>query len=277
MSYATPVRVAPSALVVSMSAVCGAALVLPSTGCDDPVPLTPEGGVEADGSTPDASVPAPEASPGTDATFSDDGPGSNEVLLISETRTHGTNGDGYGDDFIEIYNPGSTTITLDASWKVLQLSAQGAACQGAPITMFIGAGQVMPPHAHLLMGGWEYVQSPPADVPLMNSTVNASVADAGSLWIVHGSKVVDALCFYYDATTLGYLSMTCTYPYVCRGTPVSNLPHDGSSQASSAVNAALERLPGGDAGNTQNTGDNAADFHMIMPANPQNLHSPPMP
>ena len=36
-------------------------------------------------------------------------------------------------------------------------------------------------------------------------------------------------------------------------------------------------LCGGDAGNTQNTGDNAADFHMIMPANPQNLHSPPMP
>jgi hypothetical protein len=204
---------------------------------------------------------------------------SAETILLSEVRTHGAGGDGWGDDYIELYNAGGEAITLDATWKVQQQSAQGAACQGVT-TNFMGTGQVIPPHGHLLLGGWEYGMfdpaTPPADAPLLHSTMDVSLADAGAIWIVHGTKVVDALCFYYSDMTLAYLGTTCAMPYVCEGTPISNLPHDGSSQESSSVNASLERLPGAVSG-LQDTGDNATDFHVAMPATPQNLLSPPIP
>jgi hypothetical protein len=197
-----------------------------------------------------------------------------EVLLISEVRTHGKDADGYGDDFIELYNPGSASVTVDATWKVMHHSAQGG-CQPGGLR-FIGGGQVIPPHRHLLLGGWGYQQTPAADAPMINSTMSASLADAGDVSVVHGSRTVDAVCYHYDAFTLDAL-MTCAMPYACEGTPVNNLPHDGSSGASSSVDASFERRPGGPLGNQQDTGDNAADFRAIAPANPQNLQSPPTP
>jgi hypothetical protein len=52
-------------------------------------------------------------------------------------------------------------------------------------------------------------------------------------------------------------------------------PHDNTS--STDVDASVERKPGGVGGNGQDTGDNAADFSTAMPANPQDLASPPTP
>jgi hypothetical protein len=43
------------------------------------------------------------------------------------------------------------------------------------------------------------------------------------------------------------------------------------------VDASLERKPGGSAGNCTDTGDNAADFAAVMPANPQSSASAPTP
>jgi hypothetical protein len=222
--------------------------------------------------TPDATATtSPDAAPAPAPT----GP---ETLVISEVRSHGAGGDGWGDDFVELYNTGDAPVTVDGAWQVKQMTAQGAGCQGAPVTNFIGLGQVVPPHAHLLLGGWEYGKfdstTPAEDSPLLNSTVDYSLADAGSIWLAHGTKVIDALCFYYDDQTLGFLHLTCApTPYQCRGAPISNLPHDGSSQASSSVNASLQRKVGAP-GTLQNTADNSADFQMLMPATPQNLQSP---
>jgi len=252
-----------------------AAIAIPGAGCVDLYRnLPPDDGGVGDGGLSDVTT---TDGAGDDAT--DDAADANAVLWISEVRSAGPAGMGFGDDFVEIYNPSATqSVTLTPSWKIMQQSAQGAACQGAPKTNFVGDGKaVIPPHGHFLVVGWEYVQMPPGDAKLLLSDMNASIADAASIWLQHGSKVVDAICFYYDNTNLGYLNMACPFPYECKGMPVSNLPHNGSSQPTSLVDASLERKPGGAQGNTQNTGDNSADFRMIMPANPENLHSPPVP
>ena len=196
------------------------------------------------------------------------------VLLISQVRTNGAGG--FGDDFVELYNPGNAPVTMDATWKLRHQSSQGGACQ-AEVPRFTGSGQVVPPHGHLLIGGLDYNQSPAKDATFEGVNPGMSLADGGSLWVTHNGKTVDAFCFYYDATSLAVLVGGCNIPYVCEGMPISNLPHDGSSGASSAVDAALERKPGGALGNGQDTGDTAADFQLVTPSTPRNLSSAPTP
>jgi hypothetical protein len=202
-----------------------------------------------------------------------------DILLISEVRTHGLlnagPGMGFGDDFVELYNPGNASVTLSPMWKVQHQSAQGA-CQ-AEVDKFVGGNQVIPPHHHFLIAGWEYAQMPAADAPMINSDVTASLADAGSIRLTFSGNTVDAVCFAYDAGSAMTLAGGCTVGYICHGMPVSNLPHDGSSGMTSAVDVSFERKPGGAAGNATDTGDNKSDFQKAVPANPQNLMSPPTP
>jgi hypothetical protein len=204
--------------------------------------------------------------------------GSDEVLLISEVRSNGAHAssvdDTFADDFIELYNPGDAPIVVDDSWSVWHRSAQGS-CQGDEIR-YRGTGVTIPPRQHLLIVGLSYA-GPAADAPFIGVFPGDSIADAASLWIDHAGKVIDALCYYYDDVTLGRLTGDCPTPYICKGTPVLNAPHDGTKGPSSSVDASLERKPGGAAGNGQDTGDSAADFQGIMPAAPQNLASPATP
>ncbi len=196
-----------------------------------------------------------------------------DKIVVSQVRSNGPDGDKFGDDFIEIYNPGQSPVTLDASWNVWHRSAQGS-CQGEELR-FTGAGQTIPPHAYYLMVGLSYV-GPKGDIGFTNVNPNDSIADAASIRVQHGAVVVDALCYAYDATTLGRLTGSggCTPAYVCHGTPASNLPHDGTTGATSIVDAALERKPGGALGDQQDTGDSLADFLDIMPSHPRNSASP---
>lgn len=197
-----------------------------------------------------------------------------EVLLISEVRSNGSHAstvdDTFADDFIELYNPGDAPVVVDDSWSVWHRSAQGS-CQGDEIR-YRGTGVTIPPRHHLLVVGLSYA-GPAADAPFIGVFPGDSIADAASIWIDHGGKTVDALCYYYDDVTLGRLTGDCPAPYICEGTPVLNLPHDGTKGPSSSVDASLARKPGGSAGNAQDTGDSAADFEVVMPADPQNLAS----
>ncbi len=200
-----------------------------------------------------------------------------DILLISEIRTSGKDGNKYSDEFIELYNPGATPITMDSSWKVMHRSAQGG-CQDAGYgnTVYIGSGLVVPSHRHLLITGSGYLQAPPADALVINPPLYGSIGDAGSVSLLHNNQLVDTVCFYYDAASMSSLT-NCPFPYSCNGAPVNNLPHNGSGQGASASDASIERKPGGALGNGQNTGDNAADFTPIAPAKPQDLASPPTP
>src|SRR5262249_48510818 len=72
-------------------------------------------------------------------------------LLISQLQTRGVNGG--NDEFVEIYNPGTISVTFDSTWKVSARSATGglANCATAGLgDRFSGMGQVIPPHGHVL-------------------------------------------------------------------------------------------------------------------------------
>ncbi len=190
--------------------------------------------------------------------------------MLSQLKTRGAlNG---SDEWVEIYNPTSTSVAFDATWSVQVMNASSG-CASGYATRFTGGNQTIPPHGHILYantGGYSEMATTPAD-----GTYGTGIADAGSVILVHGSTVVDALCFYYDTTTEATLTGTgCAVPYTCSGTPVKN-PHDNTSATDN--NESLERKPGGSGGNTVDTGDNANDFQVTNPADPHDLASTPVP
>jgi hypothetical protein len=196
-----------------------------------------------------------------------------DVLVLSQLQTRGSAGG--NDEFVEIYNPTSVAVTFDSTWKVEARSAAGtlAACAGAAVaTRFVGGGQVIQPHHHLL-----YTNSSGYDgATVGDGTYTTGITDGSSVVLRHNSVQVDAVCFYFDATSMSLLT-SCPTAYVCEGTPVSNAPHTNGSSAGSNVDASIERLPGGALGNTQDTNVNSADFASSNPDTARNLASAPTP
>jgi hypothetical protein len=107
-------------------------------------------------------------------------------------------------------------------------------------------------------------------MPPEDGALAAGITDAASIVLQHNSTTVDALCFYYDPTTLSTISGYST----CEGAPVVN-PHNSANTTN--VDASIERRPGGALGNAQDTGDDSADFQTATPAEPRNSASPPFP
>ena len=192
------------------------------------------------------------------------------VLLLAELKSHGTGG--VSDEFVELYNPGAAAVTVDPTWTLVHRNAITPCAMEPSQVKFVGGGQVVPPHRHMLVAGTAYTGAVAADAPLVNGGFN----DAASVVLMHGAAVVDALCYAFDAASLANL-LTCSTPYTCEGTPASNLPHDNTTSAASNVDASLERKPGGAAGSGQDTGDSASDFVQVMPSHPEDLASPPTP
>jgi hypothetical protein len=168
--------------------------------------------------------------------------------------------DGGNDELVELYNPTSADITLDASWSIMARSS-AAASYG---TRFVRSGQVIPAHGHFLIGGSAYGGI------TRDAALSTGITDAGSVKIVHAGAVVDSLCYCFDATTCAALGGA---GYDCEGTPASNLPHDNTTGGGSNADVSLERLPGGGAGSWWDSDDNASDFHSLAPAEPQNAAS----
>ena len=58
---------------------------------------------------------------------------------------------------------------------------------------------------------------------------------------------------------------------------ICDLPHNNTTGGGSAVDASLERLPGGSGGNATDTNINNNDFTHTNPSTPRNLSSPAAP
>ncbi|HVY49804.1 MAG TPA: lamin tail domain-containing protein [Minicystis sp.] len=190
-------------------------------------------------------------------------------LVLSEIQTRGSAGG--NDEFIEIYNPTASPIDVsDGTWVVSARSAVGTCTSDAEAARFTLHGTI-PAYGHFLATGSHYDGGVAGD-----ATFSSGVTDAASVVLRHGAEVVDAVCFSFNAATQSNLT-SCATPYVCRGTPASNLPHDNTAHAGSNVDASLERGPGGASGNGDDTSDNATDFASNAAPTPQSTTSAPTP
>lgn len=163
-------------------------------------------------------------------------------IVISEFRSRGLNG---GDDeFIELYNPTSTPVSI-TGWSVLT----SANCGSATSLLFtISSGVVLQPGQHFLATSGSGSSVSGADL-----TFAPAIADQGGIALVDTSlEIIDqvGMC----ATTL-YREGTFLPPL------------------SGLVDQSYERLPGSGVACTDSN-DNSADFQLIAPASPQNLSSP---
>jgi hypothetical protein len=205
---------------------------------------------------------------GTDTVVTDASVGS---LLISEIQSRGTGGG--NDEFIELYNPTSVSVTFDSTWTIAARSGAGTCVTNAQAIRYTGTGQVIGPHRHLLLTnsvGYD-------GLAVGDDTYMIALNDTSSVVLNHGTTVIDAVCYYIDASSLANLTSCPGAAYTCEGAPVSNLPHDNSTAGSSNTDVTIERKPGGAAGNGTDTGNSSADFISGRAANAQNLTSPATP
>lgn len=172
-------------------------------------------------------------------------------LLLSEVRWRGLAS--ASDEFVELYNPGNTPVTVTSAWT-LEFRSETAATYSL---RFTGSNQVVPPHGHLLIVGSVYTGPPTGDANL-----TTGVADEGSLVLKNNGNVVDAVCWNCGANSFT--------TQVCEGGQVAVVG------CTSAGDKSVERKVGGSAGNCVDT--NATDdWQVITPSAPQSLSSPPTP
>ena len=168
-------------------------------------------------------------------------------LVVSEVATGGTSA---SDELIELYNPTSAVMPLEGL-ELVYVTASGATVSRRA-AWELGAPD-MPAGSHLLVANELGTYAAIAD-----ATYAAGMAATGgsvALRIQGASTAIDAV---------GWGTAVGTW---LEGTPAAAPPPGGS----------LERLPGGAAGSTADTNDNAADFAVRMVPDPQNSGSPPVP
>lgn len=174
--------------------------------------------------------------------------GGAQHIVISEFRTRGPSGG--SDEFIELYNPTNAPIDI-GGWKINGSNSGGTI--GTRLT--INAGTNIPAHGHFLATN-NATNGYSGSVP-GNQTYNTGVTNDG------GIALLDA-----GNTVIDQVGMSAGSAYG-EGTRLSALTTD--------ADRGYERLPGSSAGSGQDTDDNATDFQITAPSDPQNLSSSPVP
>ena len=182
-------------------------------------------------------------------------------LVLSQLRSRGAAG--AADEFIEIYNPTSKPVTIDSAWTI---DARSTGTVNFT-TRYLGTGGIVPAHGHFLVTGSSYAGAAKSDAAL-----TTGIKDAGSARLLKSGAVIDQVCYSYNAATAAEL-VDVAKSFGCKGTPVSNLPHNDGTSGASNTDVAVERKPGGAAGNCGSTGDDATDWASLTPADPRNTAS----
>ena len=167
------------------------------------------------------------------------------TLLVSEVVTGGTSA---SDEFVELVNAGAATVDL-AGLEIVYVTSTGSTVTAKASWT---AARPLEPGQHLLIANAAGVYASLADATYAGGF--ASTGGAVALRVVGGSTV-DAIG-WGDATNA-----------FVEGTPAPAPP----------ARSSLERGPGGAAGNSTDTNDNALDWSLQATPTPQNLAAPPMP
>ena len=169
----------------------------------------------------------------------------NTKLLISEIQIGGAS---VYDEFIELYNPGSTTIDF-TGWKLKKKSSSGS--QEYDFFSEAKTHLSVPPHRHILIAPNGF-SSTTADINYTTSSI--SIATNNTILLYNSS-----------AELIDKVGMGSAQDFESSSTPN---PPNGQS---------IERNPGGENGNTQDTDNNFNDFIISFIPNPENLSSPARP
>lgn len=168
------------------------------------------------------------------------------AIVISEFRTRGPAGG--NDEFIELYNNSDVPVNI-GNWKISGSNSAG----DASTRLIIAPDTVLPARGHFLAARSGAYSGAVA----ANQTYATGIGDNGGLALLDSTNTIvdqvglSANSAYQEGATLQPLTTN--------------------------ANRSYERKPGGAGGSTQDTGDNAADFLIASPSDPQNLDSPPTP
>jgi hypothetical protein len=168
-------------------------------------------------------------------------PSAPSHIVISEFRTSGPSG--ADDEFVELYNPTGAAVNM-GGWQINKSSN----CGTFTLTLVtIPSNTILEPGQHYLVAA----SGSNSSIPNADQTFSPGIADTGGLALVSSNTVIDqvGMCagtFYHEGNFLQPLKGTSNQSY--------------------------ERKPGGDTA-CYDTTNNASDFALISPANPQNRNS----
>ncbi|HZN03901.1 MAG TPA: hypothetical protein VFD06_09985 [Candidatus Polarisedimenticolia bacterium] len=175
-------------------------------------------------------------------------------LVISQVQTQGDGVPLSDDEFVEIYNPTGSAISLSG------LSLQFKSPMGATYLRVLLPALSIPSHGWFLVARSAYNGVPAAD------QIQAAFAmgGGGNLFLVNGTTLLSGTC----STDVSIIDKVSYGGGTC--------PEGAVAPASGADNS-IVRNPGGICGNGWDTNDNSADFRVQVPSTPRNRFSTPQP
>jgi hypothetical protein len=198
-------------------------------------------------------TPSPTITPSSTYTPTNTGtlpthtPSAPNRIVISEFRT--LSPAGLKDEFVELYNPTGAAVNI-GYWQL----SKSSGCGNTITTLAtIPYATILQPGQHYLLASTN--NSLPSELP--DQTYNPGTTETGGLAIVSSGNVIDQV---------GMSRSACTATYYHEGNYLPFLM-ETSDQS-------YKRKPGGD-NNTScyDTNNNANDFMVRSPANPQNTSS----
>ena len=198
-------------------------------------------------------------SPGvTTPTVIGGGGGGADHLVISEIQTNGDGGTPVDDEFVELYNPTGSAVSL-VGWSLQYKKDTGTTYLVQSLTGSVPSS--------IAAGGYILV----ARSAYNNTSVPANLTNTGFQLGASGGNVY----LVQGTSGLSSCSAASVIDRVAWGT--GNCPETVKA-AAPAANGSIERLPGASdplCGNGIDTDDNSADFAVRATSDPQNSSSPP--
>jgi hypothetical protein len=189
-------------------------------------------------------------------------PSSNSNLRISQVYTRGGEaGATYQNDFVEVFNAGSTTVNING-WAMVVITLEGTTQQA--IGSRFNSNFSMPPGMHLLFrfnGNGTAGQAVPGEYPVITDISLGSTS--GQIMLLSPTQALPSGCpasFGANGAVtdfVGYGTSTC---------------FEGSPAPVPPANKSLTRIGGG----CTDTDNNASDFPLLDP-NPRISSSPQFP